>query len=452
MTVDRFGTFGIAVLALAALLNIATLYTAQRGFEAVRDAANWVRHTQDAENLVEHVYRKIVDAETGQRGYLLTQDAVYLPPYVDARTEIPKDLAALGVLTQDNPVQVAQMATVRKLLDTRLAEMEASLTLKRDRGDEALRDYLKSHQGIMTMSALRLALDGMAAEERSQYERRIRTFAYNQNLVRVGFLLVVGLNLFLITLGGIFLNQEARRRRREAVEASERNVQLARAVQDRTAELTGLSHYLQRVQEEEKAKVAREIHDEMGGTLAAAKIDLQLVSDKLAGGDQQRARLTRIMAAIDDTIQVKRRIIEDLRPTLLDHLGLGPALKWQCSQFTQRSGVPCRVELQEEGLSLSPAYSIALYRIVQEALTNITKYAKAKNVAVSLKQHGAQWLLRIADDGIGIDLAKRHNPTAHGLVSMRERTNALGGEFSIQGKAGRGTIVEIRVPVEKKLP
>ncbi|MET0919209.1 MAG: CHASE3 domain-containing protein [Burkholderiales bacterium] len=452
MTVDRFGTFGIAVLALAALLNIATLYTAQGGFEAVRDAANWVRHTQDAENLVEHVYRKIVDAETGQRGYLLTQDALYLPPYVDARTEIPKDLAALGVLTQDNPVQVAQMATVRKLLDTRLAEMEASLTLKRDRGDEALRDYLKSHQGMMTMSALRLALDGMAAEERSQYERRIRTFAYNQNLVRVGFLLVVGLNLFLITLGGIFLSQEARRRRREAVEASERNVQLARAVQDRTAELTGLSHYLQRVQEEEKAKVAREIHDEMGGTLAAAKIDLQLVSDKLAGGDQQRARLTRIMAAIDDTIQVKRRIIEDLRPTLLDHLGLGPALKWQCSQFTQRSGVPCRVDLQEEGLSLSPAYSIALYRIVQEALTNITKYAKAKNVAVSLKQHGDQWLLRIADDGIGIDLAKRHNPTAHGLVSMRERTNALGGEFSIQGKAGRGTVVEIRVPVEKKLP
>ncbi len=101
-------------------------------------------------------------------------------------------------------------------------------------------------------------------------------------------------------------------------------------------------------------------------------------------------------------------------------------------------------------MSLSPAYSIALYRIVQEALTNISKYAQAKNVAVSLKQRGEHWLLRVADDGVGIDLAKRHNPTAHGLVSMRERTNALGGEFSIQGRAGRGTVVEIRVPVEKK--
>ena len=152
------------------------------------------------------------------------------------------------------------------------------------------------------------------------------------------FLLVVGLNLFLVTLGGIFLSQEAQRRRREAAEARERNVQLAQAVKERTAELTGLSHYLQRVQEEEKAKIAREIHDEMGGTLAAAKIDLQLVSDKLAGGDQQRARLARIMAAIDDTIQVKRRIIEDLRPTLLDNLGIGAALRWQCSQFAQALG------------------------------------------------------------------------------------------------------------------
>ena len=173
------------------------------------------------------------------------------------------------------------------------------------------------------MSSLRLALDGMAAEERTLYERRIRAFADNQNQVRRGFLLVVGLNLFLVTLGGIILNQESRRRRHEAAEAKERNVQLARAVTERTAELTGLSHYLQRLQDEEKAKLAREIHDELGGTLAAAKIDLQLLSDKLAGGDPQRARLARIMAAIDETIQVKRRIIEDLRPTLLDNLGIG---------------------------------------------------------------------------------------------------------------------------------
>src|SRR6185436_16840794 len=94
-TFDRFGAFGIGVLVLAAVLNIATLYMAQAGFQAVGDAESWVRHTQDAENLIERIYRRVVDADTGQRGYLLTQDAVYLPPYIEARVEIPKDLAAL---------------------------------------------------------------------------------------------------------------------------------------------------------------------------------------------------------------------------------------------------------------------------------------------------------------------------------------------------------------------
>ena len=125
----------------------------------------------------------------------------------------------------------------------------------------------------------------MAAEERTQYERRILAFTDNQNLVRSGLVLVAGLNLVLVTMGAITLYQESRRRRRETIEVTERNVKLEGAINERTAELTGLSHYLQQLQEEERAKIAREIHDELGGTLAAAKIDLQLVSDKLAGGD-----------------------------------------------------------------------------------------------------------------------------------------------------------------------
>jgi signal transduction histidine kinase len=451
MNFYRIGVFGFVVLVLAALLNIAALYTAEKSFGELRDAAMWVRHTQNAQNLLEHIYRKVVDAETGQRGFLLTEDATYLPPYNAARAEVPKDLAKLAELTRDNPVQVAQLATVKSLIDKRFAQLDRALAIKRQSGDEALREFLVSPEGIVTMDSLRLALDGMVAEERTLYDRRIQAFSENQDNVRRGFLLLVGLNLVLVTLGGVFLSQEGRRRRAEAFEAKERSAALSVAVQERTAELAGLSHYLQQMQEDEKAKVARDIHDELGGTLAAAKIDLQLLSDKLAGGDPQRARLARVMSAIDDTIQVKRRIIEDLRPTLLDNLGIAPALKWQCSQFSKRWGVPCRVELTDENLRLSPLYSIAFYRVVQEALTNVSKYASAKNVAVSLLREGSQWVLRIVDDGIGADMAKRHNPTAHGLLSMRERARALGGEFSIKGQPGRGTVVEIRVPIEQAL-
>ena len=120
------------------------------------------------------------------------------------------------------------------------------------------------------------------------------------------------------------------------------------------------------------------------------------------------------------------------------------------NQFTKRWNIPCRVEMPDDSLKLSPAYSIAFYRVVQEALTNITKYAHAKNVSVSLLRSGEQWTLRIADDGVGIDTAKPHNTTAHGLVSMRERARALGGEFSVRGQPGRGTVVEVTAPLEKE--
>jgi signal transduction histidine kinase len=452
MNFSRFGLFGVFVLTLAAALNGAALYMAEHRFAELGDAAVWVNHTQDAGNQIAQLYRKMVDGEAGQRGFLLTQDETYLKPYKDARVEIPKDLERLAALTRDNPVQVAQFGTLSTLVDARFQQMERSLALKRDRDETGLRDFLLSPEGAVTMNSLRLVLDGMAAEETTQYERRIRLFTDNQNEVRRGFLLLVALNVLLVTLGAMFLSQELRRRRQEAVEARERNVRLAQAVNERTAELTGLSRYLQRLQEEEKAKIAREIHDELGGTLAAAKIDLQLVSDKLSGGEAQRTRLARIMSAIDETIQVKRRIIEDLRPTLLDNLGIGAALKWQCGQFGKRWGVPCRIEMQDENLHLSPAYSIALYRVVQEALTNISKYAQAKNVAVSLLRERDRWVLRIADDGVGIDTSARHNPMAHGLVSMRERVRALGGEFGIQGRPGRGTVVEVNVPIESASP
>ena len=218
MNVPRFGLIGLAVLTLAAVVNVAAFYTAERSFAELRKDAAGVRHTQQAEYRIEHIYRRVVDAETGQRGFVLTLDPTYLQPYLEARREIPRELEELGSLTQSNPVQVMQIATVKKLLDARLAEMDQSLTLKRDHGDDALRQFLISHQGVVTMSSLRLALDGMSAEERTQYERRAQSLAENQDQIRSGMALVAGLNLVLVTLGAITLYQESRRRRRETIE------------------------------------------------------------------------------------------------------------------------------------------------------------------------------------------------------------------------------------------
>jgi signal transduction histidine kinase len=447
MNSQRLWVVGIVVLVLAAIVNVGALNVAEGGFRDLRETAGWVRHTQRAQNLIEHLLRLAVDAETGQRGYLMTGRDTQLERFTKSRNEIPGVLKELRALTGDNPVQAAQLVTVGTELDTRLELLQAGIDLKRS-GDEAgLAEYMQQRGGKIVMDSLRLSLTGMADEERFLYEQRFERFEHELDLARWGFYLVVGLNLLLLLLGAVALGQDARRRRKEAIEAQGRNAELARAVLERTAELTELSHFLQRVQEDERARLAREIHDELGGTLAAAKIDLQMLSNKLALDEVQQTRLARAMTAIDDAVQVKRRIIEDLRPSLLDNLGLAAALRWQCSEYSKRSGVPCRVELQDENLDLSPPYRIAIYRVVQESLTNITKHASAKNVAVSLLRDDGHWLLRIADDGVGLD-PERRDSTAHGLLAMRERARALGGEFSARRGPAGGTIIEMRVPFE----
>jgi signal transduction histidine kinase len=395
MNLPRFWTIGIVVLILAAVVNLGAMNAAERGFVELRNTADWVQHTQRVQNLIEHLLRLAVDAETGQRGYLISGRDSQLERYVEARNEIPVSLDELRTLTADNPVQVAQLVNVGTQLAARLDNLERGIALRRANDDPALAEYLAGRDGKIAMDALRLALDGMATEERKKHEER---FAGAQDVL------------------------------------------------ERTAEITALSHYLQRLQEDEKAHLAREIHDELGGTLAAAKIDLQMLMNKLPPDDLQRTRLVRAMAAIDDAVRVKRRIIEDLRPSVLDNLGIGAALKWQCLEFEKRLGVPCRVELHDDDLVLPSAPSIALYRVAQEALTNIGKYASAKNVIVSLRRDDGRWVLRVADDGIGLDPAKAEHPTGFGLLAMRERVRALGGDFSVSGRPGEGTVIQVRLP------
>jgi CHASE3 domain sensor protein len=233
----RPGMIGFVVLLLAALFNLAALYTAERSFVELRDAAGSVRRTQLAQNLIERLYRLVVDAETGQRGYLLTGDQIYLVPYHDALQQNKQQLEDLRELVRDNPVQLAQLATVRSLLDARLAQIEESLALRRNGDNEGVQAFMASKKGAVTMDSLRLAINGMTAEEARLHERRLQSFTGSQDRVRQGFVVAV-INLLLVTLGGIF-EPDARRRNREATPRS--GTHARQTVSESTAELTELS-------------------------------------------------------------------------------------------------------------------------------------------------------------------------------------------------------------------
>ncbi len=219
-------------------------------------------------------------------------------------------------------------------------------------------------------------------------------------------------------------------------------------MEERTAELSELSNHLQVVREEEKSKLARDIHDELGGILVSAKMDVAWVEKRMKSRDAESAvKLERALQALDDGVQIKRRIIEELRPTLLDNLGLSAAVDWQVHEICDRAGLKCTIATPPDESAIPPSVSIAIYRIVQEALTNIVKYARARTVNVELGTSGDTLTLLIEDDGVGISPGAQSNHLSHGIAGMRQRVRALHGEFAIARRAEGGTMIEVNIPI-----
>ena len=200
------------------------------------------------------------------------------------------------------------------------------------------------------------------------------------------------------------------------------------------------------MREEEKSRLARDIHDELGGILVGAKMDVAWAAQRCKTTLPEAAeKLDRALAVLDEGVEMKRRIIEELRPTLLDNLGISSALDWQVRQSCERAGLHCELNLAD--LELPPKVSIAIYRIVQEALTNITKYASARNVDVELLGDDEGVSLIVHDDGAGLPAGVESSRLSHGIVGMRQRVRALNGTFKISSRPGTGTTVEVYIPL-----
>ena len=201
--------------------------------------------------------------------------------------------------------------------------------------------------------------------------------------------------------------------------------------------------------EQEKARIARELHDELAQSLAAMKMDARWVEANLADAQQCARKLREMIGMLDQAVAATRRIAADLRPLILDDLGLVPALEWLGNGFTQRHGVACRLEL-DEGVELQEPHATALFRIVQESLSNVGKHARARNVVVRLAREGDEVLLSVTDDGVGFDPDQPHNPASLGLAGLRERIRLLRGSLAISSSRGQGTRIELRVPLPQE--
>jgi PAS domain S-box-containing protein len=214
-----------------------------------------------------------------------------------------------------------------------------------------------------------------------------------------------------------------------------------------------LSAHLQTVREEEKASFAREIHDDLGGTLAALKMDAYWLANKLAEGKKMEplhACALSMVGQLNSAVLATRRIITDLRPTLLDDLGLLEALRWQCAEFHKRTGIECKVvctgeeDCEDE---MDGTQAINLFRITQESLTNVVRHSGATKVEVSLRRDNEEVVLSISDNGRGLPEGHTIASTSYGLRGMRERVAQLGGKIKFDNPAGGGFTVTVRLPV-----
>jgi signal transduction histidine kinase len=240
-----------------------------------------------------------------------------------------------------------------------------------------------------------------------------------------------------------------------ALREAEERVQHRRAeeqLRQSHEQLRALSVYLQSVREEERTRIAREVHDELGQALTCCKLDLSWIASKLPRELKPLVEKARALTShIDSTIQTVRRISAELRPGVLDHLGLVAALEWQANEFQNRTGIKCDVQTNLRETLLDQDLSTTLFRIFQETLTNVIRHAGATQVTVILKQDDSRITLEVKDNGRGISRSEVSDGKSMGLLGMRERAALLGGIFKIGRVArGNGTRVSVSIPLHRQ--
>jgi signal transduction histidine kinase len=379
----------------------------------------------------------LADVKTAEYGYLLTGQPEFVTQFEEARQELPNAQSAVSrFLTDQGPVGKAAAQTMADVTEREVAQVNRSFELVRA-GDTAAAVERASLAASRTeIRALRQTLQqqlDQAASLQSVNRAKIYDSLWLGRVV-VGLLTLATLATLLM----LFMQL-----RRQIAERREERERLAAEVQCRTDRLTELASYLQSVREDERSRIARELHDELGALLTVSKLEIARARNRASNNAEVLTSLARVTAFLNKGIALKRRIIEDLTPSSLTQLGLTVALETLCADMSVSLALPVNVSMVS--LQLRPAAELAVYRFVQEALTNIGKYAKASWVTVRLAAADGHAAVEVQDDGVGFDSCGSHIGR-HGLSGMQFRAESLGGLMSVRSAPGEGTTLRIEFP------
>ncbi len=432
----------MALLAAMVLVGIN-----ETGHMRSQEAVDLMSQGQNTRSAVNTLLQGMLDAETGQRGYLLTGDESYLEPYDNAVGSVQANLDHLREQFMSSSEDMQEFAQLSRQISRKLAEMELSLRLRRQGNEDAWKFILHTDVGKEHMQAIRKHALQLSARSDLRVEQGKQQIEQSLMLSRIGIATVtaIGLLAFYMYLRQAQALQAVSQREQELLER-ERD-RLEGLVRNRTATLTELATHLQEVREEERGHLARELHDELGALLTAAKLDVARLKSKIdATAPDVSERLKHLTETLNSGIALKRRIIEDLRPSSLANLGLTAAIEILSREFAERAGL--EVETSLEAVKLPDAAQLTVYRMVQEALTNIGKYAQATKVLVSVHSYPTHVAVQVRDDGVGFDPADVR-PTSHGLSGMRHRVEAAGGRLVLTSQPGDGTLLSAVLPLQR---
>ncbi len=386
----------------------------------------------------------LVDAETHQRGYLLTDRDAYAQAYAAALVQVETALQQLDASYAGNADRAPPLQALRAAVEAKRDELAQPMRLHAAGQHAAAVEVVSSRVSRQKMLEVRSLGAAMLEHETSNADEGRHDIDRTLLLSRIGVALLSAVSLAALYL---YLRQSVALEQQQ--QAAQRGVraerdQLGLDMVQRTAQLTQLAHHLQTAREDERNRLARDLHDELGALLTSAKLDAARIKPRLAGlAPVALERLAHLVSTLDDVIALKRRIAEDLRPSALSNLGLVPTLEILAREFADQSGMVVHCELQPVALASGTAMTI--YRLVQESITNLTKYAKASRVWIGLSSRDGWVEVTVRDDGIGFDPALMPM-SAYGLLGMRFRVEAEGGKLELASKPGHGTCIKARLP------
>ncbi len=436
------------VVPMAFLAALLMLLLSETAYWRAQNALNSLVTVQNDRSSILQLTESVLKVESGQLGYILTGDLRLLENQNENKAAIAEIFPKLATTFADNPELLAALNKMRLTVGNRQATLAEGIRLKSERGSQASTDAI-----LQTIQSMPLAqsLDDelMALELPGRVQRREAVYSALV-LNRLGVALLTTISLMALLL---YLRQThvlgLQQKELKQIEQQVR-VDLEAEVALRTAELTDLSRYLLNAREDERNRLARNLHDDLGALLTSAKLDAARIKARLTKtAPDELELLSHLVASLNACVAMGRNIIENLRPSALSNLGLVSTLEILTREFTENTGVP--VQCQLSPVALSPNAELMLYRVVQEALTNISKYANATQVWVSLGSQNGQVSLAVRDNGQGFNTITKVG-TAYGLLGMRFRVEAEGGHLTVVSHPGSGTQILATLKVSTAQP